>query len=180
MGLFAALKEKITSSYEDDYDEDDMMEAEYEPEAHYAGRYENRYEKRYDSGRYDNYDYKNRKRQSYYEDPRQGDSKIVNFHTNVQMQVVLISPKSLEDAFNVCDLLKENKTCVIKLTGLDTSILQRIADRIIAATYVLGGGVQKISGNIFIATPSHVYIDDKIKQELTQELQFNGDLDWTR
>ncbi|MDR2903331.1 MAG: cell division protein SepF, partial [Clostridiales bacterium] len=56
------------------------------------------------------------------------DSKIVNIHTNVQMQVVISYPQTVDDAGAVCDYIKSNKTVVVNLENTKHDIAQRVVD----------------------------------------------------
>lgn len=93
-------------------------------------------------------------------------SKVVSFQASIQMQVVLTSPQGINDATAICDYIKENKTCVVNLEGVDRVNAQRIADFLAGATYSINGEIQRISNEIFIIAPANVHISGEFKEEL--------------
>ena len=94
-------------------------------------------------------------------------SKILNFRTGSQMQVMLTYPKDLNDARDVCDYLRKGDVCVVNLEGVDRAPAQRIADFLSGAVYVADGSVERINTNIFIAAPSHVHISGEAEEDLS-------------
>ncbi|NLM13180.1 MAG: cell division protein SepF [Epulopiscium sp.] len=93
-------------------------------------------------------------------------SKIVNIHTNVQMEVVITNPEKYEEAQEVCDHIKAKKPVVINLENLDHLIAQRVMDFLSGACYALNGDVQRVANNIFIIAPENVDIANSFKEEL--------------
>ena len=72
------------------------------------------------------------------------------------MEVCVIKPKSMEDAREVTETLLGGCTVVLNMEGLDLDIAQRIIDFSSGSCYAINGTLQKISGYIFIITPSTV------------------------
>ncbi len=97
---------------------------------------------------------------------RTGSSKVVNIHTNVQMEVVVTTPENLEEAGEVCDYLKSKKTVVVNLESIEHETAQRISDFLCGACYALDGSIQLISDDIFIIGPVNVEISGQFKEEL--------------
>jgi len=93
-------------------------------------------------------------------------SKVVNIHTNVQMEVVVTAPVNLEEAGEVCDYLKAKKTVIVNLENIEHEIAQRISDFLCGACYALDGSIQLISDDIFIIGPVNVDITGQFKEEL--------------
>ena len=93
-------------------------------------------------------------------------SKILNFRTGTQMQVMLTYPKEIVDATDICDYLRKGHVCVVNLEGVDRAHAQRIADFLSGAVYVSDGAIERINTNIFIAAPSHVHISGEADEEL--------------
>lgn len=94
-------------------------------------------------------------------------SKILNFRTGAQMQVMLTYPKEIVDATDVCDYLRKGYVCVVNLEGVESSPAQRIADFLSGAVYVTDGAIERINTHIFIAAPSHVVISGESEEELS-------------
>ena len=72
--------------------------------------------------------------------------------------VVLYSPKSFADVQTLIDFLKSREPSVIDLAGVGDSSAQRILDFLSGAIYALEGNIHRISGSIFLLTPSGVTI----------------------
>ncbi len=93
-------------------------------------------------------------------------SKIINMHTNIQMEVVVTAPCNLEEAGEVCDYLKSRKTVIVNLENIEHEIAQRISDFLCGACYALDGSIQLVSDDIFIIGPVNVEITGQFKEEL--------------
>ncbi len=93
-------------------------------------------------------------------------SKIVNINTNVQMQVVITDPATVEEAGNVCDYIKSKKTVVVNLDGIEYEAAQRITDFLSGACHALDGSIQRVSNNIFVIAPVNVDLTGNFKDEL--------------
>lgn len=93
-------------------------------------------------------------------------SRVLNFNASVNMQVVVSTPNNLEEASAACEDLKDKKTVVVNLEGINKDIAQRITDFFCGACYALDGTVQPISNRIFIIGPYDVKLTGQFKQEL--------------
>lgn len=105
-------------------------------------------------------------RSSYSYGTRSSSQRIVSINTSVNMQVVVSTPANLEEAGVACEDLKDKKTVVVNLEGLDRDIAQRITDFFCGACYALDGTIQPISNRIFIIGPYDVKLTGQFKQEL--------------
>lgn len=95
-----------------------------------------------------------------------GYNKVVNINTSVNMQVVVSSPASLEDASDICMDLKDKKTIIVNLENVEYDTAQRISDFLCGACYALDGSIQLISDEIFIVGPVNVNITGQFKEDL--------------
>lgn len=93
-------------------------------------------------------------------------NKVVNINTSVNMQVVVSSPESLEDASEICMDLKDKKTIIVNLENVEYDTAQRISDFLCGACYALDGSIQLISDEIFIVGPVNVNITGQFKEDL--------------
>ena len=93
-------------------------------------------------------------------------TKIVNIHTNVQMQVVISYPESVDDASCICDFLKDNKMVVVNLENVQREQCQRVVDFLSGVSYAINGEIQSISSRIFIVAPANVNITGQFKEDL--------------
>ena len=84
----------------------------------------------------------------------------------LNMEVCVIKPASMEDTREIADTLLAGCTVILNLEGIDVEVAQRIIDFCCGSSYCLNGGLQKVSGYIFILTPSSVEISGDIQDLL--------------
>jgi len=84
-------------------------------------------------------------------------------------EVVIRHPMDIAEAAKMCDCVRDGKTCVIDLTGMDRGMAQRIADFLGGACYALDGCVQRVSRDIFIIVPDGVRITADLQDELERD-----------
>jgi len=93
-------------------------------------------------------------------------STVLSIHTNVQMQVVISYPESVDEAGSICEYVKANKTVVVNLENVKHEMAQRIIDFLGGVSYALEGDIQYISNKIFLVAPKNVDISGHFKEEL--------------
>lgn len=104
-------------------------------------------------------------------------NKLVDFNTGRQQrsdsrgsgEVYVIKPQEISESQTVTDFLKNGKTIVINMEGLELAPAQRIIDFIGGACYALGGSLQAISANIFIAAPGSIEVSGDLREEILNE-----------
>lgn len=84
-------------------------------------------------------------------------SKVVPMRSN-DMEVCVIKPTYYESTRDIIDTLLEGKAVVLNLEGMKLDLAQRIVDSVSGGCYALHGNLQKISGYIYLVTPSSVDI----------------------
>ncbi|MBQ9871256.1 MAG: cell division protein SepF [Eubacterium sp.] len=106
---------------------------------------------------------------------RPEDSKLVSFDNQKRSnykpssEVYVIKPQEFDDAQTVSDFLKDGKTIVINMEGIQLDPAQRIIDFIGGACYGLGGDLRAISSNIFIAAPHNIEVSGDLRDEILNE-----------
>ena len=98
-------------------------------------------------------------------------SKVLEMYgrEGVKAEIILRQPMDVSDAAKVCDFMREEKICVIDLTGVERSMAQRIADFLGGSCYAINGTIQRISKDIFIIVPSGIRISADLKDELAKD-----------
>jgi len=98
-------------------------------------------------------------------------SKVLEMYgrEGVKSEIILRHPMDVSDAAKVCDFVREEKICVIDLTGVERNMAQRIADFLGGACYAINGTIQRISKDIFIIVPGGVRISADLKDELVKD-----------
>ncbi len=97
---------------------------------------------------------------------KKGNGKVLNLNNNSATKVVVVSPHNINDAKEICDHLRSNRSIVMNVEDIETQTAQRIVDFLSGAVYSLDGNIQKVSSGIFLATPSSVDILGDIKEDL--------------
>lgn len=109
-----------------------------------------------------------------------GSNKLVSINNSRSQyssnQVHVIKPDEFDDAQMIIDHLKSGQAIVINMEGMEVSTAQRIIDFIAGACYALDGSLQGISGNIFIAAPSEIYVSGDLRDELINDASLSPQL----
>ena len=101
---------------------------------------------------------------------------VVDFHSaasarenvvnSIKMKVIVIEPKTFDDAQQVANNLREKKPVVINFEKTEAEGAKRIIDFISGTTYALNGEIKKVGHNVFLCAPSNVnvsYTEDEHK-----------------
>lgn len=98
-------------------------------------------------------------------------SKVVNLNANIQMEVVMVNPESLEEARDIAMQIKDRKPVVINLEFAEPIVAQRITDLLCGCCYALNGNIQRVSDKIFMIAPDTVGFagDLDIREKLQSE-----------
>ncbi len=101
------------------------------------------------------------------------DLKVVNHPNYRGYEVMVMEPRSFDDAAQIVQNLKDRKTIVLNLHLLDKEQSQRTIDFICGAAHALNGKPQKVGDLVFVFTPSNVTLSVDIK---TTQNKFNDSL----
>ncbi|MBR2214490.1 MAG: cell division protein SepF [Selenomonadaceae bacterium] len=95
--------------------------------------------------------------------------------TSYKMKVVVIEPKSFDDAQQVANCLREKRPVVINFEKTDSEAAKRIIDFISGTTYALNGEIKKVGDKVFLCAPSNVNVS------YTEEEKKNtADMPWLK
>jgi len=83
---------------------------------------------------------------------------ILRLHAARQMEIVVLQPRTFDDARAAAEYLKGRRPIVVNLREADREVAQRIVDFLCGVDYALDGHLQRVSEDIFLFTPSHVVI----------------------
>lgn len=72
--------------------------------------------------------------------------------------VMVYKPKSEIDSKMIIDFIKRSEPAIIDLEKAEPAVSQRILDFVSGAVYALSGTVHRVSGNIFLLSPSGVEV----------------------
>lgn len=101
-------------------------------------------------------------------------NKLVDFNNSRQRsesfrgksEVIVIKPQEISESQTVAEFLKNGKTIVINMEGLEIAPAQRIIDFIGGACYAINGSLQAVSANIFIAAPASIEVSGDLREEI--------------
>jgi len=85
-------------------------------------------------------------------------SPVFSLHAQRQWEIVVIDPRSLEDARRGADFVKARRPVFVNLQGVEAQVARRIVDFLSGATYALDGHLQRVGEEMFLFTPSNVLI----------------------
>ncbi len=83
---------------------------------------------------------------------------ILRLHTARQLEIVVLQPRTFDDARTAAEYLKGRRPIVVNLREADREVAQRIVDFLCGVDYALDGHLQRVAEDIFLFTPSHVVI----------------------
>ena len=90
---------------------------------------------------------------------------------SVKMRVIVIEPKSFDDAQEVANCLREKRPVVINFDKTDAEVAKRIIDFISGTTYALNGEIKKVGRGVFLCAPNNVnvsYTEEDSKKGTTE------------
>lgn len=91
------------------------------------------------------------------ETPRRG-GQLFRLHAQKQLEIVVLQPRTFEDARAAADYLKMRRPVVVNLQGSHGDLARRIVDFTSGITYALDGHMLRVGEEIFLFTPSHIAI----------------------
>lgn len=91
------------------------------------------------------------------ETPRPG-GQLFRLHAQKQLEIVVLQPRTFEDARAAADYLKMRRPVVVNLQGSHDDLARRIVDFTSGVTYALDGHMLRVGEEIFLFTPSHIAI----------------------
>ena len=90
--------------------------------------------------------------------------KVVNHPNYRGYEVMVMEPRSFDDAATIVQHLKDRKTIVLNLHLLDKEQSQRTIDFVCGAAHALNGKPQKVGDLVFVFTPSNVTLSVDMNQ----------------
>ncbi len=90
------------------------------------------------------------------------------------MEVCVIKPTYYENTRDIIDNLLDGKSVVLNLEGIKLDLAQRIVDSVSGGCYAIQGNLQKISGYIYLVTPSSVDITGDFQNLVPEQSDFSS------
>lgn len=92
---------------------------------------------------------------------------LVGLPSASQSEMVVLEPRSFDDALGIIENLRVRRAVILNLQGLTAEQSQRLVDFVSGACHALDGHQERIGEAIFLFTPSNVKIN-----ALTNESQW--------
>lgn len=108
--------------------------------------------------------------------PLKRKGQVVSLHSQRQIKVVVVEPRSYDEVQAIADNLKNRRPVIVNLEQTDPEVGRRVVDFISGTTYALNGSMQKVGNGIFLFVPSNMDIATEIKEEIRDR----GMLSWMR
>lgn len=112
------------------------------------------------------------------EDSEEIQGRVIQFHGKEEEgeSVKVIRAQTFNEAQIVAEFLKEGKTIVVNLEGIEIGKAQRIIDFIGGASFAVDGSLKAISNNIFIVAPGNIEVTGDLRDELVSEDMLSPEL----
>lgn len=94
----------------------------------------------------------------------QEDEEGIAIGEDVGVKVVVIEPKSFDEAQGIIDDLRDGRAVIINFEDTDRELARRIIDFISGGVYALDGSTEKISNYVFLFVPKGVEITKETKK----------------
>lgn len=123
----------------------------------------------------ENYDYEQEEEDEEDDERRlfgRNKSKVVTMPQGNQVKMVISQPTTFDQSEEICQYLKERKSCIVNLEYVNKDVARRIVDFISGGVYALNGHIQKVSNSIFLVAPANYDIAnemgrDEVKSKLS-------------
>jgi cell division inhibitor SepF len=104
------------------------------------------------------------------EEPRRRKAPVFNLHTHRPMEIVVLAPRSFDEARAGADHLKARRPVIVNLKDVDRDLARRVVDFTCGVTYAVDGQMQRVGDEIFLFTPSTVAVMAESSREGDREL----------
>lgn len=98
---------------------------------------------------------------------------VLNLHSQRQVRVVVVEPRSFDEAKDITDNLKNRRPVIVNLEQAEPEMAKRVVDFVSGATYALNGSLQKVGNGIFLFVPNNVDIASDLKDQAKEKGMFS-------
>lgn len=95
---------------------------------------------------------------------------VVSLHSQKNVRLVLIEPRTYEEAQEIADNLRNRKPVVVNLQRVRKEQAIRIVDFLSGTVYAVNGNIQKLGHNIFLCTPDNVEVQGAITEMIEDDV----------
>ena len=84
--------------------------------------------------------------------------KVQEAVAGFKVKVVVVEPKSFDDAQQVANCLREKRPVVLNFEKTEREVARRILDFISGTIYAISGAVSRVGNNVFLCAPNNVNV----------------------
>jgi cell division inhibitor SepF len=103
------------------------------------------------------------------DEDRRRRAPILRLHSAKQQDIVVLQPRTFDDARNAAEYLKGRRPIVVNLREADRDVAQRIVDFLCGVDYAVDGHLQRVAEEIFLFTPSNIVITSESARPLRRD-----------
>lgn len=92
-------------------------------------------------------------------EPKKAARNIVGLPGPNSQEMVVLEPRSFDDALGIIENLRSRRAVILNLNGLTSEQSQRLVDFVSGACHALDGNQERIGDAIFLFAPSNVKIN---------------------
>ena len=92
-------------------------------------------------------------------EPKKPARNIVGLPAPNSQEMVVLEPRSFDDALGIIENLRSRRAVILNLNGLTAEQSQRLVDFVSGACHALDGNQERIGDAIFLFAPSNVKIN---------------------
>lgn len=100
-------------------------------------------------------------------------NNVVSIHSQKNTRVVLIEPRTYDEAQEIADHLRSRRPVIVNLQRVRTEQAVRVVDFLSGTVYALNGNISKLGPNIFLCTPDSVEIQGTITEMMAEDVDYN-------
>ncbi|MCQ4086098.1 cell division protein SepF [Saccharibacillus sp. JS10] len=100
-------------------------------------------------------------------------NNVVSIHSQKSVKVILVEPRTYDDAQQIADHLRAHRSVVVNLQQVRRDHAKRIIDFLGGTVYAINGNISKVGGDIFLCTPDTVEVEGTIADLIREDHEFN-------
>ncbi|NGZ73887.1 cell division protein SepF [Saccharibacillus alkalitolerans] len=100
-------------------------------------------------------------------------NNVVSIHAQKSVKVMLVEPRTYDDAQQIADHLRAHRSVVVNLQQVRRDHAKRIIDFLGGTVYAINGNISKVGGDIFLCTPDTVEVEGTIADLIRDDHEFN-------
>lgn len=95
------------------------------------------------------------------EEDKSGGLSLVSMNKNQsqKLRIKVVEPRLYSEVKEIADLVLTNQSVILNFRRMDKDQAKKVIDFMMGVTYAIGGDIQRVGDQIFLATPANIEID---------------------